>query len=150
MAPPFHVGIVVADLEAALDELAQVAGIEFRDLGRPQVGGWTIRVAYSVDGPPHLELIEGPPGSPWDASAGARLDHLGFWVDDLAGERARLEALGMQADLALETFAYLRGPATHLRLELNTARMRAPLYELLGRHPPDPRRCRPDGSTTSC
>ena len=77
MPAPFHAGIVVRDLGLAMEELSQAAGLEWIDLGTHTIGGWTIHVVYSVDGPPHIELIEGPPGSPWDATDGSRLDHLG-------------------------------------------------------------------------
>lgn len=138
VAAPFHIGIVVRDLEQAMEELTQAAGVAWSEPMAREMGEWSFRLVYSVDGPPHIELVEGPPGSPWDASDGPRLDHAGWWADDVAGEQARLEAAGIALDtqLPIPTAVYMRGPATGLRLELNASVSRPGLYEHLGRQPP--------------
>lgn len=65
------------------------------------VGRWRtpIRFVYSVEAP-HIELIEAKAGTLWTAVGDLGFHHLGFWVDDLAREAARLEELGLVRELA--------------------------------------------------
>lgn len=51
-------------------------------------------IAFSMDGPPHIELIERRPGTLWDVP-GTGLHHAGLWVDDVVSASERLTALGM-------------------------------------------------------
>jgi len=97
--PPYHVGIVVNDVEAAMHELTSVLGVAWGRVQRREnlmeTPGEPARVdvcfAYTIDGPPHLELIERRAGTVFDAVG---LHHLGVWTDDRVGESARLETLG--------------------------------------------------------
>ena len=45
---------------------------------------------YSAEGPQHIELLEGEPGSIWDGRVTPGLHHIGVWSDDVAGETSRL------------------------------------------------------------
>lgn len=45
-----------------------------------------------------MELIQGPAGSPWDATNGARFDHLGWWAESLDETTARLADRGLPID----------------------------------------------------
>ena len=149
MAPPpdqvahpfFQVGMLVQDIEASRAELAEGLGVTWSSIVERQVGDWKIRVCFVKEGPPYLELIEGPPGSPWDATAGSRIDHIGYWVDDLAAGKRRLADAG----LALEVdgsayggvFTYHRGRASGLRVELLESSGLPAFYERWGLQPPD-------------
>ena len=87
----FQVGFVVPDLEAAMAEMAASMGVEMigpqeRDLG----GDVVLRIAFARTPRPYLELIEGPPGSIWDATAGPRIHHLAYWSEDMDARRADL------------------------------------------------------------
>lgn len=88
MASTFwHVGLAVADIELAAAELNAALGITFRDPEHQRWSPYDLRLTISRDGPPYVELIEGPPGSPWDATGGSRLHHVGRFVDDLDEHR---------------------------------------------------------------
>ena len=95
----YHVGLVVPNLEAGIEEVADRFGVTFPSTqaitfhirstarGDQRV---PLRFAYSHEGPPFLEVIEAYPDSPWELAEGSSLHHLGVFVDDLDGEIARL------------------------------------------------------------
>jgi catechol 2,3-dioxygenase-like lactoylglutathione lyase family enzyme len=140
---PHHVGIVVPDFEAALAELAAVGGgwlrLRARDPFDPDRADPRLRLlpdtarvrlvaAYSRLGPPHLELLQGVPGTLWEPRPEAYIHHLGYWVPTgLLEERAAaLDALGflLEATRVRSTGdaligTYHSGPAG-LRIELVT------------------------------
>src|SRR4051794_33382120 len=91
----FQVGVLVDDIEAASDELHRAVGLRFEPAVERRIGEWEIRTSFSLHGPPYIELIESPSGTPWHAEAGPRLDHLGFWSPELEEDRRRLEAEGL-------------------------------------------------------
>ena len=141
MTAPFHIGIVVADLDAAMAELTRAAGLSWGEPIDRRTGEWDYRIVYSIEGPPHVELVEGAPGSPWDASEGPRLDHAGWWIDNVSAEKERLEAIGLSVDADLRPLpggraVYMHAPATGLRFELNDSAGEAAFYERLGRGTP--------------
>ncbi|WP_432197505.1 VOC family protein [Streptomyces sp. bgisy027] len=90
----YHVGFAMPDVEAARAAVGRTLSVEFGPVKSRQIGDWVTLVALSVEGPPFLELIEGPPGSPWHTPGGPRFDHLGVWSKDLAGDRDVLAARG--------------------------------------------------------
>ena len=49
-----------------------------------------LRFTYSAEGPLHLELLQGQPGTIWDVGAGAGLHHTGVWTDDIKGDTTNL------------------------------------------------------------
>ncbi|WP_280217674.1 VOC family protein [Nocardia neocaledoniensis] len=86
-----HIGVVVADIDAAAEHFAQVYGLEVSPAAESEyvcrIDGTaqaTIqRIGLSVEGPPYLELLRAVPGSNvWQPSPGVH--HLGFVVDDVA------------------------------------------------------------------
>jgi hypothetical protein len=83
----WHVGLAVADIEASMAELGAALGVTFRAPERRHWPPYDLVLTMSQQGPPYIELIVGPPGSPWDASAGPRLHHIARFVDDLDGHR---------------------------------------------------------------
>jgi hypothetical protein len=128
----FHVGYVVPDLGEAMERLTASAGLLWaaaRALPvtlRTPAGEVSVDLSltYSVQGPPHLELIAEQPGTIW-GSEHSGLHHLGYWsarlVDDIdALTRAgfEFEAGAVDEHGALARFAYLREPQTGLRVEL--------------------------------
>jgi Glyoxalase/Bleomycin resistance protein/Dioxygenase superfamily len=135
---PYQIGIVVGDLERAQEELTRAFGLSWEPTIDAAVGEWSIRLAHSVDGPPHLELIEGEAGSPWDPSGGSRIDHLGWWSEDLAADKQRSVADGAAVELESEPgfspgFSYHRLPQTGLRFELVEDSYRDDYYARLRR-----------------
>lgn len=75
-------------------------------------------IVFSVQGPPFFEVIHGPPGSPWDATAGSRFDHLGYWSGDLDADKQRLAERGAAVEFDGWSFAYHRLDHVGLRVEL--------------------------------
>ena len=105
--PYFQAGVAVQNLEQAMEELSAALGLEWIGPQDRDVGGMQFRVSFARTAPPYLELIEGGPGSPWDATGGPHLHHLGYWTDDKNGDMARLEAAGMTKEV---TFEPVEGP----------------------------------------
>jgi catechol 2,3-dioxygenase-like lactoylglutathione lyase family enzyme len=96
----FHLGVRVPDIAAAMDELGSKLGVTWAERREnPAQALWTpehglqevhLRYTYSAEGPQHIELLEGPPGSFWDGRDDSGAHHVGIWVDDVAAETARL------------------------------------------------------------
>jgi len=122
----FHAGFVVPDLDGAMHVLGSALGVNWAKVleappmklrtrtGDVEVPG--MRLTYSAQ-PAHVELIEEVPGTLWEAESGMRGHHVGLWTDDLAGEVARLEKLGLplhthalDGEGKLATFAYHETP----------------------------------------
>lgn len=95
----FHTGMVVDDIEQAMADLSVALGVHWTSVStrntvvRTEAGdeAGDLLVTYTIEGPPHIELIEDRARGIWHARG---LDHLGFWVDDLPAAMARLEAAG--------------------------------------------------------
>jgi hypothetical protein len=100
IGPHYHSAFVVPDLEAAMESFGTALGLTWtavrdgqREIHLPaSVHEVRVRVAFSIQGPPYVELIERVPGSIWDPSGP---HHVGVWVDDVAAASARLEAEGL-------------------------------------------------------
>jgi catechol 2,3-dioxygenase-like lactoylglutathione lyase family enzyme len=94
----FHVGVLVADLDEAIADFTRVLEIEFNpptvmdvevsDDDGPPVR--QVRVSYSRQGPPYLELMQGQPSGFLSLARGEGVHHLGLWVP--AGTSADLAA----------------------------------------------------------
>jgi hypothetical protein len=98
--PPYHFGVVVADLAAAQRELGEALHLSWAE---PQHKALTVETpegptpidvsyVYSLEGPPYLELLEQRPGTVFDRVG---LHHIGVWCDDFHAESARLESIGV-------------------------------------------------------
>jgi hypothetical protein len=87
------------------------------------VDSWDLRLVMSREGPPFLEVLQAPDGSPWGASDGPRIDHLGVWTADLERDRRRLVEAGAPVDIdgpALgRPFTYHRVDSAGARIELD-------------------------------
>ncbi|MEV5505397.1 VOC family protein [Streptomyces orinoci] len=118
----YHVCFAVQDIEAAMDDFQRAAGLEWSEPVSDRIGEWDFRIAFTTGGPPFIELIEGPAGSPWDSSAGSRFDHLGFWTSDLDQGSRRLTEQDLPLDFSGcpygRPFAYHHLPAVGTRIEL--------------------------------
>jgi hypothetical protein len=126
----FHVGIVVDDLDAALEELGSLFGYEWCPLFAIEIpvvlpeGETTVDLhfVYSKTAP-RIEVIRAVPGTPWVPALGSGLHHAGYWSDDIAADGVRLsehgyseEARGVRPDGA-PIWAYYRSPRG-LRIEI--------------------------------
>lgn len=126
---PYHVGIVVSDLESAKQELHELIGLSWcKQQSGPleldtRAGRISTRIdfVYSLGGPPNIELILRRPGTPWESLG---LHHLGFWSDDSAAESRRFDERGfMKESVCLDatgrpTSGLYHLNADNLRLEL--------------------------------
>ena len=98
----YHVGVVVPDVRAAMEQYSQALGFSWSPVGDSRldvvVDGHvrTARIAatYSLEGPPYLELVEEVSGGVW-AQEALGLQHVGLWTDDLEGSVRRLEDAGL-------------------------------------------------------
>jgi hypothetical protein len=128
--PFFHVGIVVADIEAAQTELSAALGLHWLPVWERPIENATLRVTYSTEGPPFIELIEANGSTDWDASGGPHLSHIGLFSDDVDADRERLAAQGIAVSLdgpalGLGPWRYHRAPLSGLQFELIGAELRA-------------------------
>jgi hypothetical protein len=141
----FHVGYVVPDLPEAMQQLTATAGFRWAP---PRLLPTTLRsngdtlsaeisLTYSVQGPPHLELIEELPGTIWSAQHRG-FHHLGYWSSRFAEDTERLVADGFVFEAGavdergeLARFVYLREPATGVRIELRDEARRASMERWL-------------------
>jgi hypothetical protein len=100
--PFFHVGFIVSDLDAAMEEFHVALGIEWRApidaivplLGPDGVVEANVNSVYSEGGPPAIELVQSVPGTPLAGKGGVSFHHLGFWTDRLADSSDDLDAYG--------------------------------------------------------
>lgn len=141
----FHVGYVVPDLAEAMERLTASAGLRWaaaRTLPvtlRTPAGeiSATVHLTYSVQGPPHLELIEEQAGTVW-GSEHAGFHHMGYWsgrfgddIDALTRAGFDFEAGAVDEHGSLSRFAYLREPHTGLRVELRDEARRPQMEQWL-------------------
>lgn len=124
----FHLGIRVPNLENAMIEFGSSMGVTWSECRENRAQAlWTpssglqqihLKYTYSAEGPQHIELLEGPPGTFWDGNDRDGAHHVGIWVDDVAAETDALVAdgwalIGAHRDPAdgYGVFAYLQPPS---------------------------------------
>jgi len=118
----WHAGIVVADLDQAMDELGRATGAQWLPPQERPDGQQMIRVCFSQT-QPYIELIEGNRGGLWQTAAGPRVDHLAYWTDAFQAECAYLTGMGLSREAGGTSawggnWAYFRLPAAGIRIEL--------------------------------
>jgi len=100
--PFFHVGFIVPELVAAMEQLQAALGIEWRApidaivplRGPDGVVEADVFSVYSEGGPPAIELVQSVPGTALAGNGGVSFHHLGFWTDRLADSSHDLDAHG--------------------------------------------------------
>jgi catechol 2,3-dioxygenase-like lactoylglutathione lyase family enzyme len=123
----YHVGLRVPDIHVAKAELSASMGLRWAPAQHFDMKPWLPGVGYtelelnlteSVDGPVHVELSQGTPGSIWDHDLGSGLHHFGVWVDDvgatinaLVSEGWSVEMAALAPDEGYGHFAYVRSPS---------------------------------------
>jgi hypothetical protein len=119
----FHVGIVVDDFEAALDDLSDLFGYDWcptLSISTPVVlpdGEAMLDLVFTYSRTtPRVEVIQSMPGTLWTPAPASGIHHLGYWSDDVASDAARLTARGYAAEAAgvrpdgTAVWAYHRSP----------------------------------------
>jgi catechol 2,3-dioxygenase-like lactoylglutathione lyase family enzyme len=101
-----HTALAVADLDEAMLLYGNALGLTW---ATPQSATMNIRTGsgdietplrftYSIEGPPHLELISGERGTVWEPRPGVH--HIGVWSDSLADDAADLEERGLPIEVS--------------------------------------------------
>ena len=129
-ADQFHVGVVVDDLDAALNELGDLFGYQWCPplaVQTPVVvpsGDFLLdlRFTYSVT-VPRVEVIQSVAGTLWMSAAGSGVHHVGYWSDDVEADARRLvshgyaeEAKGVRPDGAAMWAYHRREGAPRIEL----------------------------------
>jgi nuclear transport factor 2 (NTF2) superfamily protein len=129
----YHVCFVVPALKTAMEELQRGLGVKWSTPSSGQLGEWEYEIVFSREGPPFFELIEGPPGSPWDATTGPRCDHIGYWSRDLSHDKEEFAERGLAVDFDASPFgrpfAYHRLDSVGIRVELVDESLQAGFLE---------------------
>jgi Glyoxalase/Bleomycin resistance protein/Dioxygenase superfamily len=95
----YHQGVRVPDIEVAMAEMGGALGVSWARLQERQQPIWTpgrgvevvpLRFTYSCEGPQHIELLQGTPGTFWDGTQQPGAHHVGVWVDDVVAETEAL------------------------------------------------------------
>ena len=123
----YHVGLRVPDIHRAKAELTASMGLQWAPPQRFDMKPWVpgegykeyeLNLTESVEGPVHVELSHGTPGSIWDSTFGTGLHHFGVWVDDVGGTVDALVREGWTVEMAALSpeegyghFAYIRSPS---------------------------------------
>jgi hypothetical protein len=141
----FHVGIVVADLEAAQQRLSELLGVGW---GPVMVNDIDIRDADGVEhvvpnkicysnAAPYIELIEEVPGTPWVCNEHSNLHHIGVFSDQLVHHSGRfhaaqcpLELMDGRGDGPPEMWAYHRDPLG-VRIEIVSDALRPAMEQFM-------------------
>jgi hypothetical protein len=144
----YHIGVVTRDLDEGMVAVGGLLGLTWvesegvADIPMATLVGpvdWRVhRVAHSTGGPMRIELLEGGPGSVWETRATAELHHIAYWVDDVAGTVALLQADGWSCEVTDRDndarpmgFAYMTKPG-NARVELGTSANRDATLARLG------------------
>lgn len=106
----FHVGIIVANLHEAIANFSSMLGLTFGPVQEVTMiaagaspGKIKVKVAYSVEGPVHLELIEGNDGGPFSVASGEGIHHVGFWGDDFTSYQLRKRKNKLAVETTIHT-----------------------------------------------
>ncbi len=122
----FHLGIIVADLAAAQAELSDSLGVRWTTPAHIPVKAWApdrgrhgydLTISFTVEGPVHIELLHGSPGSYYDPAlrGGPGLHHIGVWVDDVTQVNKDLVGQGYTVELAGDSPENGYGAFTYVR-----------------------------------
>ena len=125
----FHVGYLVPDLLEAMATLGRQLQITWATPFEMESGFSTaagepdsdvVRIAFSTQGPPHLEIIEVVPraGSIFAAPAGGGFHHFGIYADRWRDEVARLTDAGMELERTGAGVGFVRDPTVGVRGEV--------------------------------
>jgi hypothetical protein len=143
-----HIGFLVEDLDAAIERVSAVLGVSFPEpeISRPPVfvdDGKTcelaLRLAWSYEGPPHIELIEAQASGLYSLTGREEgFHHLGVWEDDFPTLRRNMALWGIsqqavQREESGETIAHYTLPADlyGMRLEFVSTAKKAEILDRL-------------------
>jgi len=139
----YHVGILVPDLDSAVDHYENLYGVKFR----PPINvtscrvvqrscpdaPLTCRLTYSTQGPMYVELLEAQGDGLWSLRNIGGIHHIGRWSADPVCESKRLLAAGatweatMYLDAETVGIVFVRYQGVLMELVIDA--LRAPLLE---------------------
>lgn len=102
-----HIGFLVRNLESAIEAWQKVTGYTFQPIARYRTGLWEdswnttphesdVRLAFSLEGPPHIELMEFSGEGTHSVERGETVHHFGFAnIADVDAQLAHLRELGI-------------------------------------------------------
>jgi Glyoxalase/Bleomycin resistance protein/Dioxygenase superfamily len=138
--PYFHIGILVKDLEAAMERFKKMIQVSFRPPRVVQViqehmpgrNLADLRFTYSYEGPPYYELLEAHETGVFGLQQGEGPHHVGMWASDGRARLRDLQGRGLRPEIVhyssdgLLVFAYFE-PADlcGTRIEILDASQRA-------------------------
>jgi hypothetical protein len=102
--PYFHVGFLVDDLDLAMESFGSTFGVTFTVPNLAPVRWWRpdtpeemlqLKVAYSRQGPPYVELIQSHESGMFASSQGEGFHHIGAWEADCESRQAELIRSGI-------------------------------------------------------
>lgn len=105
----YHTGIIVENLDKAMDTMGEALGLLWAPPRTSKVPllcpegvlDREVRFTYSLQGPHHIELLEQVNPAPYlSLTGGRRVHHLGYFTDDLATASADLEERGFRRELS--------------------------------------------------
>jgi catechol 2,3-dioxygenase-like lactoylglutathione lyase family enzyme len=146
VSPFYHFGILVEDLDAAIERFAELFGLTFigprtfqiNRLADPDEHSLEVHAAYSHQGPPHLELVEAVGDGLYSPSR-LGFHHVGLWDPAIDANRATyLGEKALRSDARVitptdATLAWFSHPssACGIRFEFVDEAMKAPAEELI-------------------
>ena len=101
----FHVGVLVPDLDDAVARFTEVLGLTFKDPAvahvdrfeqKSRVEQLDLRITWSIEGPPYLELLESQDNDGLYGREHEGLHHIGLWEPDPETLIERLVNLGLK------------------------------------------------------
>jgi hypothetical protein len=131
----YHVGVLVTDLDEAMERFGLVLGLTF---GEPRHLHLTdmvddgeqverhLHVVYSNEGPPYLELIEAQSEGIWGHQHGEGMHHVGSWQPGLEDKLRELAEAGVPATTTVSI------DGTLIAAYLDPAPVHATRIELVG------------------
>lgn len=144
----FHFGILVEDIEAAAERWADLLGIRFRPAAVAHVDDYRegdtstvldLRVTYSMEGPPYVELLEMTGDGLYGAHHGEGFHHIGIWEPNCEGKVEEWTAKGLEIEGVQYTddgriiVAYFRPEATNgARVEIVDEARRMQMEQWIG------------------
>ncbi len=142
-----HIGFLVKDLDASMERVSSVLGVTFPEpvISSPplfvddgKTSELALRLAWSYEGPPHIELIEAQGSGLYSLQGGEGFHHLGVWEDDFSSLRRNMKVWALSEQAAQheqdgETIANYTSPADlyGMRLEFVSTARRAEILEWL-------------------
>lgn len=96
LGPYYHVGLVVTNFEAAIRTLGPILALHWAIPQTLSIPEGELRYTFSREGPPHVEVLQGPPATIWATDGRPYLHHLGYWSADFDADCQLLESLGLE------------------------------------------------------